>query len=171
MFQLGTVSDPAPGHEHTVGCLSIPYRTPTGVVSIKFRAVDGSSPKYRWPTGQKVGMFNVVDLHRPSNVIAICEGELDTLVMSALVGIPAVGIAGVSHWKPHFPKMLEGFDRVVIFADNDIKEDGRNPGLELAKRIKEDVDSAIIINLPGNKDVNQVFLEDGADWLHERAVG
>lgn len=171
MFHLGKVVDPAPGHEHAVGCLSIPYRTPTGVVGIKFRRVDGNTPKYIYPTGQKVGMFNVVDLHTDSNVLAVCEGELDTLVMSALVGIPAVGVAGVTQWKPHFPIMLEGKDRVVIFADNDVKEDGRNPGMELAKRIKEDVDRAVIINLPDNKDVNQVFLEEGKDWLYERAMG
>ena len=169
-FLLGTVNDPAPGHEHAVGCLSIPYRTPSGVVGIKFRRVDGGTPKYIWPTGQKVGMFNVIDLHTGSPVVAICEGELDTLVMSALVGIPAIGVAGVSQWKPHFPKMFEGFEKIIIFADNDVKEDGRNPGMELAKRIKEDLDRAVVVNLPGNKDVNQVFLEDGADWLHERAL-
>jgi DNA primase len=116
-------------------------------------------------------MFNVVDLHTNSRIIAICEGELDTLIMSALVGVPAVGVAGVSQWKPHFPKMFEGFDRVVIFADNDIKEDGRNPGMELAKRIKEDIDDAVVIQLPDNKDVNQVFLEEGKEWLYERAMG
>jgi 5S rRNA maturation endonuclease (ribonuclease M5) len=67
--------------------------------------------------------------------------------------------------------MLEGFDRVIIFADNDLKEDGRNPGMELAKRIKEDVEKATVISLPENKDVNQVFLEDGVEWLYERAMG
>jgi DNA primase len=169
-FRLGTVNDPAPGHEHAVGCLSIPYRTPTGIVGIKFRKVDGGTPKYLWPTGQKVGMYNVIDLHESSDVIAICEGELDTLVMSALVGVPAVGIAGVSQWKPHFPKMFEGFDRIVIFADNDLKEDGRNPGMELAKRIKEDLDKAVVISLPENNDVNQVYLDGGEEWLRERAL-
>ena len=169
-FLLGTVNEPAPGHEHAVGCLSIPYRTPTGVVGIKFRKVDGGSPKYLWPTGQKVGLYNVVDIHDSSDVIAICEGELDSLVMSALVNVPAVGIAGVSQWKPWFPKMFEGFDRIVIFADNDLKEDGRNPGMELAKRIKEDLDKAVVISLPENQDVNQVYLDGGADWLRERAL-
>lgn len=171
MFLLGTVHEPAPGHEHADSCLAIPYRTPSGVVGIKFRRTDGGTPKYIWPTGQKVGMFNVVDLHTGSNIIAICEGELDTLIMSALVGVPAIGVAGVSQWKPHFPKMFEGFDRVVIFADNDVKEDGRNPGMELAKRIKEDLDDAVVIQLPDNKDVNQVYLEEGKDWLLERAMG
>ena len=170
-FRLGTVNEPSPGHEHAVGCLSIPYRTPSGVVGIKFRKVDGGSPKYLWPTGQKVGMYNVVDLHDGSDTIAICEGELDCLVMSALVGIPSVGVAGVSQWKPWFPKMFEGFEKIVIFADNDLKEDGRNPGMELAKRIKEDLDKAIVVQLPENQDVNQVFIDGNADWLRERAIG
>jgi DNA primase len=170
-FRLGTVNEPSPGHEHAVGCLSIPYRTPSGVVGIKFRKVDGGSPKYLWPTGQKVGMYNVVDLHVSSDTIAICEGELDCLVMSALVGIPSVGVAGVSQWKPWFPKMFEGFEKIVIFADNDLKEDGRNPGMELAKRIKEDLDKAVVVQLPENKDVNQVFQDGGGDWLLERALG
>jgi hypothetical protein len=170
-FLLGSVHDPAPGHEHGAGCLSIPYRTPTGVVGIKFRRIDNGSPKYSYPIGQKVGMFNVVDLHTFSDTIAICEGELDALVMSGLVGVPSVGVAGVTNWKPWFPKMLEGFERVVIFADNDIKEDGSNPGMALAKRIKEDIDRAVIVNLPGNRDVNQVFLDGDMEWLYERAMG
>lgn len=171
MFHLGTVHEPAPGHEHGNGCLAIPYRTPTGVVGIKFRRIDGGDPKYIYPIGQKVGMFNVVDLQTQGNTIAICEGELDTLVMSGLVGVPAVGVAGVTNWKPWFPKMLEGFERIVIFADNDVKEDGSNPGMGLAKRIKEDVERAVVVSLPGNRDVNQVFLDGDMEWLYERAMG
>ena len=61
-FLLGTVTDPVAGHEHGIGCLSIPYITGSGVVGIKFRKIDGTNPKYIWPTGQKIGMFNVEDL-------------------------------------------------------------------------------------------------------------
>ena len=88
-FHLGTVSDPAPGHEHAVGCLSIPYRTPTGVVGIKFRKVDGGSPKYLWPTGQKIGMFNVVDLHDSSD-----DDDLGGFVGKLIVGLELLGNGG-----------------------------------------------------------------------------
>jgi DNA primase len=167
-FLLGTVNNPAPGHEHAEGCLSIPYITPTGVVGIKFRKIDGGQPKYIWPTGQKIGMFNVKDLIIDTDTMCICEGEVDTMVLSGLCGIPAVGVAGVTQWKEHFPIMFEGYKRIFVFADNDVKEDGRNPGMELAKRIKEDLNNAVVVNLPENKDVNDVFLREGADWFKEK---
>jgi DNA primase len=167
-FLLGSVVTPSAGHEHAVNRLSIPYRTPAGVVGMKFRTIDDSTPKYLWPTGQKVGLFNVNDLHKYSDTIAICEGEIDTIVLSGVVGIPAVGVAGVSQWKPWFPKLFESYSRILIFADNDVKEDGRNPGQELAKRIKEDLNKAEVIHLPDNQDVNDMFISSGSDWFHDR---
>ena len=167
-FLLGSVVDPIAGHELATGMISIPYRTPAGVVGMKFRRIDNGTPKYLWPTGQKVGLFNVVDLHRPSDTIAICEGEIDTIVLSGLVGIPAVGVAGVSQWKPWFPKLFESYSRILIFADNDVKEDGRNPGQELAKRIKEDLDKAVVVQMEANKDVNDTFLAYGKDWFYDK---
>jgi DNA primase len=79
-----------------------------------------------------------------------------------------VGVAGVSQWKPWFPKLFESYSHILIFADSDIKEDGRNPGLELAKRIKEDLEKATIVMLPDNTDVNDVYLSYGADWFRDR---
>jgi len=169
-YRLGSVVEPSAGHEHSVGRLSIPYLSPAGVVGIKFRSVDQTTPKYLWPTGQKIGLFNVNDLHKPSDTIAICEGEIDTIVLSGLVGIPAVGVAGVSQWKPWFPKLFESYSRILIFADNDVKEDGRNPGQELAKRIKEDLDKADIVHLPDNQDVNDIYLSFGTSWFDERVA-
>jgi len=167
-FLLGSVVEPSAGHELAEGMLSIPYRTPAGVVGIKFRRLDEGTPKYLWPTGQKIGLFNVNDLHKQNDTIAICEGEIDTIILSGCAGIPGVGVAGVSQWKPWFPKLFESYSRILIFADNDVKEDGRNPGQELAKRIKEDLDKAEIIHLPDNTDVNEVYLQHGNSWFEER---
>ena len=167
-FLLGSVLEPSAGHEHSTGRLSIPYQTPTGVVGMKFRSIDGGTPKYLYPTGQKVGLFNVVDLHKYSDAIAICEGEIDTIILSGIVGIPAVGVAGVSQWKPWFPKLFEGYKNIYIYADNDVKEDGRNPGQELAKRIKEDLDKATVMQLPDNEDINDIYLNHGVEWFYDR---
>ena len=167
-FLLGSVLEPSAGHEHSAGRLSIPYQTPTGVVGMKFRSIDGGTPKYLYPTGQKVGLFNVVDLHKYSDAIAICEGEIDTIILSGIVGIPAVGVAGVSQWKPWFPKLFEGYKNIYIYADNDVKEDGRNPGQELAKRIKEDLDKATVMQLPDNEDINDIYLNHGVEWFYDR---
>ena len=169
-FRLGSVVDPIAGHELGEGMLSIPYITPAGVVGIKFRRLDEGTPKYLWPTGQKIGMYNVGDLHIGGDTIAICEGEIDTLVLSGIVGIPAVGVAGVSQWKPWFPKLFEAYSRILVFADNDVKTDGKNPGQELAKRIKEDLDKAEVVHLPDNQDVNDVYLHYGNSWFEEKLV-
>ena len=53
-------------------------------------------------------------------------------------------------------------------ADNDIKEDGRNPGQELAGRIKEDLNTATVIQLEPNLDVNDTYLKYGSGWFTER---
>ena len=160
--------EPSAGHEHAVNRLSIPYITPAGVVGIKFRAIGDNTPKYLWPTGQKIGLFNVMDLHRFSETIAICEGEIDTIIASSFIGIPAVGVAGVSQWKAWFPKLFESYSRILIFADNDVKEDGRNPGQELAGRIKEDLNTAIVVQLEPNLDVNDTYLKYGSGWFTDR---
>jgi DNA primase len=167
-FLLGSVAEPSAGHEHAVGRLSIPYITPAGVVGIKFRAIGDGTPKYLWPTGQKIGLFNVGDLHKYSDTIAICEGEIDTIILSSFTGIPSVGVAGVSQWKPWFPKLFESYSRILIFADNDVKEDGRNPGLELAGRIKEDLNTATVVQLEPNLDVNDTYLKYGSAWFADR---
>ena len=167
-FLLGSVVEPSAGHEHAVNRLSIPYITPAGVVGIKFRAIGDNTPKYLWPTGQKIGLFNVMDLHRFSETIAICEGEIDTIIASSFIGIPAVGVAGVSQWKPWFPKLFESYSRILIFADNDVKEDGRNPGQELAGRIKEDLNTATVVQLEPNLDVNDTYLRYGSGWFNDR---
>ena len=169
-YLIGSVVEPIAGHELATGMLSIPYITPSGVVGMKFRRLDNGTPKYLWPTGQKVGLFNVQDLHKHSDTIAICEGEIDTIVVSGVVGIPAVGIAGVSQWKPHFPMLFEAYDRVIVFADNDAgkHDEGINPGLELGKRIKEDIDRAEVVMLPDGHDVNDVYLKLGVEWFKER---
>lgn len=164
-FLLGSVSDPIAGHEHVEGLLSIPYRTPTGVVGCKFRHMDETVPKYMGVTGQKTGMYNVVDLHGDTEVIAICEGELDTVIMSGVIGVPAVGIPGVSSWKPWFGKLFEPFRKVYIFADNDVKADGSNPGMQLGKKIKEEVERSTIIHLPSGQDVNSLYLAEGPEWF------
>lgn len=165
---LGLVYDPAPGHEMAVGMLSIPYISPAGVTALKFRKLGEGTPKYLWPVGQKIGLFNVRDLHKTSKTIAICEGELDTIILSSVVGVPTVGVAGVSQWKAWFPKLFEPYENVIVMADNDVKENGTNPGQELAKKIKEDLPNATVVILPPGKDVNDCYLEYGADWLREK---
>ena len=167
-FSLGTVLDPHPGHEQYEGWLSIPYVSALGIYQcVKFRRLDDGKPKYGQPLGQKLHIYNVADLLADSGYIAICEGELDAIIMSAEVGIPAVGIPGVAAWKPYYTKLFNGFDTVFILGDNDEKEDGTNPGAEFSRRVATEVLNSQIVQLPLGMDVNEYYLANGAEAVKE----
>jgi len=171
-FQLGTVSEPLNGHEMHVGWLSIPYITASGMcVGFKFRRIDDGKPKYGSPTGQKAHLYNVGDVITSSPYIVVCEGELDAVVTSGVLGIPAVGVPGVAAWKSHFPKLFGGYESVYVVGDNDIKEDGSNPGAEFAKRVANEVMNSVIVTLPPGMDINDYYLAHGADATRALLVG
>lgn len=165
-FMLGTVVDPASGHEQFEGWLSIPYLTALGIAtSVKFRRLDDGKPKYGQPTGQKLHLYNVVDVTVDSPHIVVCEGELDAVIVSGVLGIPAVGVPGVAAWKPYYAKLLTGFETVYVVGDNDLKEDGTNPGAEFSKRVAGEVVNSHIVQLPLGMDINEMLLQRGAEEL------
>ena len=154
LYSLGTVTDPIPGHEMHVGWLSIPYITAGGhCVGFKFRRLDDGKPKYGSPMGQKAHLYNVPDITKHSSYIVVCEGELDTIVVSGVLDMPAVGVPGVQAFKPHFAKLLGGYQTVFICGDNDVKDDGSNPGYEFAKRLSVEIYNSQIVSLPPNMDI------------------
>jgi DNA primase len=172
LYMLGSVVDPMNGHEMQEGWISIPYITAMNYcVGFKFRRLDDGKPKYGSPTGQKAHLYNVVDCTILSKHIVVCEGELDTVIVSGVLGIPAVGIPGVQAWKPHFAKLLNGYDSVYIVGDNDIKEDGSNPGAEFAKRVASEVLNSVIVTLPPGLDINDYYLAYGAEATKTLLVG
>lgn len=155
------------GHERFVGMVSIPYATRfVRPVAFKFRNLSGDGPKYDSPTGQQSRLYGVQTL-RPAPAVLVCEGELDALLAHRVTGLPCVGVAGVSAWKKHHRRILEGYPRVLVLADNDAGrepgEDGkvRNPGRELARKICESLPQAFAIDLPPG-DVTD-FVVDGGD--------
>ena len=172
MFELGTITDPINGHEMYEGWLSIPYITAGGsCVGFKFRRLDDIKPKYGSPTGQKAHLYNVVDVTIMSPYVVICEGELDTVITSGVLGIPAVGVPGVAAWKSHFPKLFGGYETVYVVGDNDIKEDGSNPGAEFAKRVANEVMNSTIVTLPAGMDINDYYLKHGVEDTRKLLIG
>lgn len=171
-FSLGTVVEPINGHEQFVGWLSIPYITAMGIcAAVKFRRLDDGKPKYGQPLGQKTHIYNVVDTMANTPHIAICEGELDALVLSGVCNYPAVGIPGVAAWKPHFAKLFTGFDTVYVIGDNDIKEDGTNPGQEFSKRVAQEIQNSQMVQLPPGMDINEFYLAHGAQGIRQLLGG
>jgi DNA primase len=171
-FQLGSVVDPINGHELHDGWLSIPYITAGNTcVGFKFRRLDDGKPKYGSPTGQKAHLYNVVDVLPLSPYIVVCEGELDAVVTSGMLDIPAVGVPGVQAWKPHFHKLFSGYETVFVVGDNDVKEDGSNPGADFAKRVANEILNSQIVTLPPGMDINDYYLAHGADATRVLLVG
>ena len=165
LAQFGVVAEPEIGHEAYAGRLSIPYVTKTGVVDLRFRSLNPAvEPKYMGMTGAETRMYNVLDVERANDFIGICEGEIDTLTLSACVGIPCIGVPGANSWKKHYTRLLADFERVFIFADGD------QPGAEFARGLAREL-PATIIQLPDGMDVNSMYVEEGSDYfLHKMAV-
>lgn len=162
-FRLGVVRTPLVGHESRAGRLAIPYLTPAGPVNFRFRCLqqhncsEAGHGKYLGLEGQETNLFNVSDLKKPGDAVAVCEGELDAMTLS-MCGIPAVAVPGASSWKKHYRLCLEDFTRVYAFGDAD------DAGKSLNKRLIEAV-RAIPVRLPKGEDVNSLYLKGGADGL------
>lgn len=162
-FQLGAVVSPLPADEDYVGRLAIPYLTVNGVVDIRYRALGADqAPKYLSRPNATTRMFNVSALLAPTDVMVVCEGEIDTIVMHSVVGVPAVGVPGAKNWKPHFRLLLQDFERVIVMCDGD------TAGRDFGKQLMSELDNAQVAHLPDGMDVNDCLLAYGPEYLQGR---
>jgi len=159
---LGFVQEPEIGHEQYRGRLAIPYITPSGVIDIRFRALDSDEgAKYLTRPGASSHMYNVPAFQEDVDVIAICEGEFDTMIASQC-GVTAVGIAGANNWKDWYHRAFRDYRRVLVLTDGD------SAGRELGKRIAQQIDVAVVVPMPDGQDVNEFVQAHGAQALRER---
>jgi DNA primase len=162
MFRLGFVANPETGHELYQGKLAIPYLTPSGVIDIRFRSLNADSgPKYLSRPGATTHIYNITALSQDTGMLVVCEGEIDTIIATQ-VGFTAVGLPGANNWKPYYSRVLDGWDKIMLFCDGD------NAGREMAKTISRELDNVFPVFMPDNQDVNDVFLTEGADGLRKR---
>jgi len=163
LARLGVVENPEIGHEAFQGRLSIPYITKTGVVDLRFRSLNPAvEPKYMGMTGAETKMYNVLDIDKAGDWIGICEGELDTITLSACVGIPCIGVPGANSWKKHYTRLLSDFERVFVFSDGD------QPGKEFANNLSREL-PVTIVQMPDGEDVNSCYVRYGSQYIRERA--
>lgn len=178
--RLGVVTKPLMGHEHVVGRLAIPFLTLSGPVDIRFRCIenhgtdeqgaerkckDAGHGKYLSLPGHEPRLYNALSLATDRDTVAVCEGEMDTLIVQHHLGIPAVGLPGAQTWtkNKHYPRLLRPFRRVLVFADAD------EAGRDLGRQIARDVEQAVVVQLNEGFDVTDTFLLEGAEGLAERA--
>lgn len=167
-FLLGVVSaDAGPTFEKYIGRLSLPYITPTGVVSIRFRCVEDHEceghPKYLQMAGDSDHLFNVGALHERHPAVAITEGEIDAITADRV--LPAVGIPGATKWKPFWGRLFEDHERVYLLGDGD------KAGREFCDKLVEKVPNAQPVVFPAGHDVNSYFLEHGEEALSAFILG
>jgi 5S rRNA maturation endonuclease (ribonuclease M5) len=162
VFHLGVVDDPLPGHDAYRGRLAIPYITPSGVVDIRFRGIHNEDPKYMGLVGAKTTMFNTQACFVADKYICVTEGEFDCIMMSVKTMHPTIGIPGANNWKPHYAKILDDFDTVIVLADGDAA------GLEFGKKISRELGNVNIVSMPEGEDVNSMMIKKGSDWIDER---
>lgn len=160
--RIGSVPAGYPMFEDYAGRLAIPYLTPAGVVDIRFRAMHGEEPKYLSRGGERVHIYNVLAFQDDSDFIAIAEGEIDTMSAHTLCGIPCVGMAGVNAWKSWMSRAFGDYSTVFILCDGD------DPGHEMGKKIRRDLDNGVVIHMPTGKDVNDMVLAEGPDWIRTK---
>lgn len=147
-YRLGMVIEPLPGDERFSGRLSIPYLTPSGCVSMRFRRLGESGDKIMQPHGQKNRLFNTDAYFAAADTIGICEGEVDAICATEHLGIPSVGVPGVEGWKDEWLPLLKDFTQVVIFADGDV------PGRDFAYALAEKAGwRARVVKCPEGEDV------------------
>lgn len=160
---LGLVVEPDPSHVQYTGRLSIPYITPTGVVTMRFRCLEHhvdmkceGHGKYESPSGEETRLYNVNALHEDTDIIGICEGELDALVATA-AGLPSVGMPGINNWKPYYYRLFEDYEKVILLGDGDTA--GRSMVATLAHNMRNGVRRP----LPEGYDVSSYVTEYKAD--------
>lgn len=169
-FLLGVVSaDAGPTFELFVGRLSLPFITPTGVVSIRYRCIedhdckDEKHPKYLQGKGEGDHLYNVGALHERHPAVAVCEGEIDAMFADLIV--PSVGVPGATKWKPYWSRLFEDYSKVFILGDGD------QAGREFCDKLTELLPNAQPVVFPPEMDVNGFFLERGQDALEEYILG
>jgi len=162
--RLGYVEEPLLGHEQFAGRLAIPYITETGVVDIRFRAIDGSEPKYMGMSGVETRLYNVQAIQQAGDFIAVCEGEIDTITLHQKCGIPAIGVPGANSWKRHYSLLLQDFQTIYVFADGD------QPGTDFAKKIAKENQGTIVIPMNDGEDVNSMYIKHGHQFFREKVA-
>jgi DNA primase len=131
------------------------------VAALRFRRLDGGTPKYMTMPGDKARLYNTHALTRYSKDMSITEGELDAIT-SELAGVPAVGVPGAQMWKPYFRELFMGYRNVNILADGD------EAGFDFAQQVAKTLPNARIIPMPDGEDVNSTVLKFGKGSLLER---
>ena len=170
-YNVGRVlADCEPTFAPYAGRLSLPFATPSGVVSIRYRCIDHEDCKaegcikYLQAKGEGDHLYNVGALHERHPAIGITEGEVDAMFADTFV-LPTVGVPGATKWKKYWTLLFLDFEKVFVLGDGD------RAGREFCDKLAELLPNAQPVVFPDGCDVNQFFLEHGPDALSDFVLG
>lgn len=135
------------------GRLAVPYHTPSGVVALNYRSLNGHTPKYIFESGSSRHLYNAWTLRKAERALVV-EGELKAVVVQSVTDIPTVGYGGTENWKEHFRYCFEGVAEAIVIAD-----DGK-PGHDAAERVARSIGSrARVVYTPEGMDDPDTFIQ------------
>ncbi|AYY11589.1 hypothetical protein EF847_01465 [Actinobacteria bacterium YIM 96077] len=106
-------------------------------------------------------MYNVQALHDADERIYVLEGEFNAIVME-LIGCPTLATGSAAKWYPHWTRLLESYPEVVVVRDPD------DAGKAFAKKVRDQVSWARVIEMPEGEDPNSIYVNYGPDELENR---
>jgi DNA primase len=169
-FRLGVVDTPEPGHEQFTGRLAIPYIDKLGVYGLTFRCLAHEDckaadcgAKFLSLPGQEKSLYNILAADSTHDTAHIVEGEPDTWVVSQVFSEPVLGVPGAGNWRPWWWMHLSGFERVIMWPDGDVA------GRKLVEKVQASVRNVEVMSIPTGLDVGELFLREGANFLHKMA--
>lgn len=120
------------GHEGIMrGRIVIPIHNDAGeLVAYAGRSIDGTEPKYRFPTGFKksLELFNLHRISKSGSVIVV-EGFFDAMKVYQAGYQNVVALMGSTLPEPQERKLVRHFDDVILMLDGD------RPGREATEKI------------------------------------
>ncbi len=166
-WQLGYVHDPMAGHEEYAGRLAIPYLTPAGTLTFKFRCVEhedckaSGCVKYLGEPGEIPRLFGVWNFRHDDTTLYLTEGELDAVVATQ-AGLRAVGVPGSTQWVGYWVHLFEGYDEVVLLRDGD------QAGRKMSDLVGGHLANFRSVKMPEGEDVSSFVVKNGEEALRER---
>lgn len=91
-------------------------------VKLKMRAVGKEYKRFQRfkPSGGHFGVFGLNTIEKDSKVIVITEGEYDAMAVYQATKMPSVSLPnGASHLPVQLLELIEKFERVYLWMDND----------------------------------------------------
>lgn len=161
-FLVGYVERPLTGDARFIKRLAIPYLTPSGVVSFKFRAIDPNNTKrYDKDPGDPGRLFNTRVLATSTDVV-ITEGEIDAIAASQC-GLAAIGIPGATQWKREWGRIFRNRN-ITVLADGD------EAGEQFGEKICSYIYGCKLVVMPPGEDVCSMLQERGEEWIRKQVL-